>query len=92
MPSHPGIDDQSRKHQWASQVDLEGFIPGAELDVERQAEVGIGRGIVNQDVDPTKALDHLADEPLGILGTAHVSGDRRDGSGMTRIDSIRRRL
>src|SRR5438067_4036198 len=52
----------------------------------------IGRGIVHQDVDPTEALDHLVDEALGILGTAHVSGHRCDGSGMTRVDSIRRRL
>src|SRR5712691_2543844 len=31
---HPGIDDQFGEHQRSAQVDLEGLIPGAELDVE----------------------------------------------------------
>src|ERR1700694_2313179 len=62
--SHPSIDDQFGEHQWSAQVDLEGLIPGAELDVECRAEVRIGPGVVHQDVQAPEALHYLANQPL----------------------------
>src|SRR4029077_10862605 len=92
MRPHPGVDDQFGEHQWSPQVDLEGLVPGAELDIEDWAEVRVGPGVVDQDVNAPEAIQDRRDHPLRILGSAHVRRHRRGGSGMPRIDPIRRRL
>ena len=86
MLLHPGPPGELGPHEDTSEVHLEHLVPLAELDVDDRAEVGVGRGVVHEDVDAAELLDGGGDTRCGLVGLARVGregGDRRARSGGT---------
>src|SRR5581483_3516693 len=65
-------------HQQAAQVDLEGLVVAGQVDVDGLAEVRVGGGVVDEDVEGPEALERGVDRGLGLVGLAGVGGDHVD--------------
>ena len=59
----------------ALQVDIHGDVVGLFILVHEAAVVGVGSGVVHEDVDASELLHDLFDERPGILRLADMGGD-----------------
>src|SRR5262245_45322170 len=56
--------------------DLGPFLVGEVVEVLKADRLVVG-GIVDQDVEPAEALDHVVDQALHLVAPSHVTGERR---------------
>ena len=76
MVLHPRLVDELGQHEDAAEVDLERLVPCRKLGAQDGSHVGVGGGVVDQDVDPGEALHDLLDQAFQLLRPAGVGGDR----------------
>ena len=58
-----------------AQVDVERLVVRARVDVERGAEVRVGGGVVDEDVEPAEVLERGVDAGRGRVEVAGVGGE-----------------
>jgi len=75
---HPPLVGELAPHEESPQVDLEGLVEARQVDVDGLAEVGIGGGVVHQDVETPEALEGGIDRGFRLLGLAGIGGDDVD--------------
>ena len=80
--------DLARHEEIAFEVHLEGLVPSSRRNLQKRAEVGVGGGVVDEDVDLTEFLDRLRNERFAVLLAACVRCDRE----RIRADGVGHRL
>ena len=76
---HPGLPRGLGPYERSAEVDLERLVVAAEVDVDARPEVGVGRGVVDEDVEATgRCIDGGLDAGLGLVGVAGVGGEGHD--------------
>ena len=73
----PGLPGELRPGQRPSQVDLVGLVPHGERHVDERPGVGVGGGVVDEDVAGPVALDAGVDDRLAVLGPARCGPEAR---------------
>ena len=71
-PAQPGLHRVGGPHQHGQLVDLEGLLGPGHVDVDHRPEIGVGAGVVHQDVQRAEAVDRLGHAGLGLFGVADV--------------------
>ena len=61
-------------HERPADVHLERLVVPGEVDVDRRAHIGVGGGVVDEDVQPAEAFDGGSHAGLGLVGFAGVGG------------------
>ena len=87
MLLHPRLVDQPGEQEVAAQVDLESLVPGRQLGVDERPEVGVGAGVVDQDVDLREARHGFLHEAAQVVLAAGVGGDRDRPFGEALVDA-----
>ena len=71
---HPPPPRKLAPHQRGGEVDGHGLVPRGQVGVDDRPDVGVGGGVVDQDVDGAEAGHGGFDRGLGVLRAADVAG------------------
>ena len=66
---------QLRQEQRGGHVDLERLLPAGEIDIDGRPGVGVGPGVVDQDVEPAEGIERGVDAGLRLRRVADVGGE-----------------
>src|SRR6185295_4924778 len=69
------LDQRAGAVEVALDVDLDGLVDGGVGGVDQRAEVRVGRGVVDQAVDPAEGLDSPGEQRVDLGRLAGVTGD-----------------
>ena len=75
----------------AANVHVDGFLEGRYVSVQHMAELRVGGGVVDRDVEAAELLADLREHRLNLLQLANVAG-HRGGLSASRDDGVGYRL